>query len=221
MDQPITTTQNTPTQLSLFDLEQLEGTVRAGLKTFVDVGHALQKINAGEAYKLRGYANMAQYCEKEFGISYQTGQRLIASAAAADKIQEITGELPKSEAAVRELEPVINNKTTLKQVATELKKAGTTVAAATAETIKTVVKNVIEKRDGKQTELVVPKPAPPKKIEEAPAINAAPVTAPVTALDFCPGCGSVPESYVRKGDTWHCPDCDAPVILNVQALITQ
>lgn len=216
MDQTITTTA-APTQLSLLDLEQLEGTVRAGLKTFVDVGHALQKINASEAFKLRGYANMSQYCEKEFGISYQTGQRLIASAVAADKIREITGELPKSEAAVRELEPVIENKTTLKQVAAELKKAGATVATATAETIKTAVRHVVEKRDGKQADLIQPKPPTPKKIEEAPAIN----TAPVAALDFCPGCGSVPESYVRKGDTWQCPDCGASVVLNVQPLITQ
>jgi len=206
-----------PVQLSLLDLEQLEGTVRAGLKTFVDVGHALQKIDESEAFKLRGYASMAQYCEKEFDISYQRGQRLIAAAATADKIKEITGELPKSEAAVRELEPVVASKATIKQVVAELKNTGATIATATAETIKKTVKQVVEKRDGKQADLIQPKPPAPKKIEEAPVIN----IAPMAALDFCPGCGSVPESYVRKGDTWQCPDCGASVVLNVQPLVTQ
>lgn len=200
-----------PAQLSLLDLETLEGTVKAGLKTFVEVGAALQQIRDTESYKLRGYATMAQYCEAVFGISFQQGEKLIKAADTAKRIEAATGQLPKTQAAVDALEDVAANKATLKAVVHELKVKGRTLADATAETIKSAVKQVVAERDGKQADLIQPKPAP-QKIEEPP-----PITPPAISIssDFCPSCGEVPESYVHEGEEWKCGSCGGKVTLSI------
>lgn len=198
-------------QLSLLDLDELEGTVKAGLKTFVQVGSALQTIRDSEGYKLRGFATMAQYCESVFGISFQQGERLIKAADTARRIEEVTGQLPKTQAAVDALEDVAANKQTLGKVVKELKDKGKTLANATADTIKAAVKQVVAERDGKQVNLIQPKPAP-QKIEEPPPIVPPAVT---VSADFCPNCGSVPESYLRKGDEWTCGECGGKVVISI------
>lgn len=214
MSQTPATTQSA--QLSLLDLEELEGKVRAGLKTFVEVGTALQQIRDTESYKLRGFATMAQYCAEAFGISYQQGERLIKAADTAKRIEAVTGQLPKTQAAVDALEDVASNKKTLGAVVKELKDKGKTLADATAETIKAAVRQVVAERDGNQANLIQPKPAP-QKIEEPPPIT----IAQFSASDFCPCCGEVPANYCREGNDWKCGNCGGPVALRVDQITVQ
>lgn len=215
MTQTPVITPTAPAQLSLLDLEALEGTVKAGLKTFVEVGAALQQIRDTESYTLRGYATMAQYCEAVFGITFQQGEKLIKAANTAKRIEAATGQLPKTQAAVDALEDVAANKTTLKAVVQELTAKGRTLADATAETIKLAVRSVVAERDGKQADLIQPKPAP-KKVDEPPPIIAKPDTG-----DFCPCCGEVPDNYYRERDEWKCGSCGGPVALSIDQIVIQ
>ena len=75
--------QDTPKQLTLFDLEALETRIKAGLRTFIDVGSAIAEIRAAEGHKLKGYNSFEAYCEAEFGFGLRHGERLIQAAQTA------------------------------------------------------------------------------------------------------------------------------------------
>ncbi len=201
--------QDTPRQLTLFDLEQLETRIKAGLRTFIDVGSAIAEIKAAEGFRLKGYKSMEAYCEAEFGFGLRHGERLIQAAQTARRVEAITGELPKNEAVAREIARVAYSpkaETNLKAVTKELKKEGKTLATATAEVVAKVVERVIN-----------PKP----KVEQKPLVEEvieepAPVLAS-TLTDFCPTCGELPDTYSRQPDGWHCANCDALVMIGVVA----
>lgn len=201
-----------PRQLSLFDLEVLETKIKAGMAAFMEVGQALHEVQAAEGWKLRNYKSFEDYCEREFGFSVRHGQRLIQAAQVAEKVQQLTGEAPRNEAVAREIGKVAyspNAEKTMKKVQTELGKQGKTIATATAEVIAKVVERVVSSKPA-------PKPTPAASPEPAPAALEDMPTPEIPALqDFCPGCGDLPASYVRRDDGWHCPACDAHVMLGV------
>lgn len=197
-----------PRQLTLFDLEQLETRIHAGLRTFIDVGNALAEIKAADGHKLKGYTSFEAYCEAEFGFGLRHGERLIQAAQVAQKVESMTGELPKNEAVAREIARVAYSpkaETNLKAVTKELKKEGKSLATATAEVVAKVVERVIN-----------PKP----KVEQKPLVEEVIETTPPTAAaltDFCPTCGELPDIYSRQADGWHCANCDALVMIGVVA----
>lgn len=209
----MTTIQTTdiPRQLTLFDLEQLETRVRTGLAAFIDTGTALMEIQQREGFRLKGYESMESYCEAEFGFSLRHGQRLIQAAQVAQKVEQITGVAPRNEAAAREIGRVAYSPQAdklLPKVEKELGRQGKSIATATAEVIAKVVERVVSPKkpasEQQQQQLVEEMP------EEPPALAS-------TLTDFCPSCGSIPESYTHRNDGWHCSDCDAPVTIGVIA----
>lgn len=136
-------THNQPVQLTLFDLDALEKKIRAGLRTFYEVGSAIKQIRDAEGYKLRGYKTLDEYLEKEFGFGLRHGERLIAAAGAVDKVAQLTdGKMPRNEAVSRELNRIITRDDapkSMKRVESELKKKGTDIAQATAAQVKEAV----------------------------------------------------------------------------------
>lgn len=204
-----TTEQAVPRQLTLFDLEQLETRIRAGLAAFIDTGTALMEIQQREGFRLKGYKSMEAYCEAEFGFSLRHGQRLIQAAQVAQKVEQVTGVAPRNEAAAREIARVAYSPQAdklLPKVEQELTRQGKSIATATAEVIAKVVERVIS-----------PKKAQPEQPQQVLVEEVIEAPAAATLTDFCPTCGSIPESYVRQADGWHCSDCDAPVTIGVIA----
>lgn len=201
---------NQPIQLTLFDLDALEQKIRAGLQTFYEVGDAIRKIRDAEGYKLRGYLTLESYLEKEFGFGLRHGERMIAAAGAVDKVKQLTdGKMPRNEAVSRELNRVIardDAAKVMKKVESELAKRKTDVAQATAAQ----VKEAVDKALGVKPAEKGTKPAPVDDLTtSAPSLD--------TITDFCPNCGSVPETYIRQADGWHCSECDGIVMLGVIA----
>lgn len=198
-------TPTKPLQLTLFDLDALETRIKAGMKTFIEVGEALRTVRDANGHTMRGFKTFDDYCAKEFGISIRQGQRLIEAAAVARQVEEITGELPKNEAQAREIGKIADQPALLKKVITEIKRTKTTLANATAE----VVALAVAKVTGKTAP-----PPPERKIEEPP-----PITAPTLDLsvfaDTCVHCGTLPEAYQRKGEAWTCPECKGAVKLTI------
>lgn len=206
MTQTVAETMDQPRQLTLFDLEALEAKITAGMAAFMEVGNALAEIQQAEGWKMRGFKSMEEYCEKQFGFSLRHGQRQIAAAQTATAVKQITGEAPRNEAAAREIGKVAFSPAKVKKVEAELKRQGKTIATATAEVIAKVVTNVL-------TGKTAPKAQPEAKA--APVVEDIPETEMPTLQDFCPSCGELPGSYTRRPDGWHCPQCDAHVMLGV------
>lgn len=204
-------TADTPRQLTLFDLEQLETRIRAGLRTFIDVGNALAEIKAADGHRLKGFTSFEAYCEAEFGFGLRHGERLIQAAQVAQKVEQITGVAPRNEAAAREISRVAYSPQAdklLPKVEKELGRQGKSISTATAEVIAKVIERVIAPK----------KPATEQQQQQLVEEPAEEPTAPAVMLtDFCPSCGSIPESYTHRNDGWHCSDCDAPVTIGVIA----
>lgn len=135
-------------QLTLFDLEALERTVRAGLKTFIEVGDALVKIRDAEGYRLRGFTTFEDYCEREFGFSVRQGQRLIAAARTADLVERVTGQTPANEAAAREFSKITGEPDApalVERVQQVLAANGHTIGDAPAHVARAAVESVMPK----------------------------------------------------------------------------
>jgi ribosomal protein S27AE len=206
----MTTSVQKAVQLSMFDLEPLETTVRDGVATFLKVGEALTKIRDGEGYKLRGFTTFDDYCESYFGFSVRQGQRLIAAAKTTQVVEQITGEAPASESVAREFSKVTFSPEVVEQVHQELKAEGKPLAKATATEVRKVVTKVLDKVKPKtQSSKPAPKPAAPM-----PEMPPAP-TIVTSAVDFCPACGDIPQAYQREGDKWYCGVCGVQVVINV------
>lgn len=198
-------------QLTLFDLEALETKVKEGLAKFMEVGNALAEIRDREGFRLKGYSDFEKYCEKELGFSLRQGQRLIAAAETAETIKRLTdGDAPRNEAAARVLAPVATDEKVVKQVQSQLKRSGKSIATATAEKLQEIVNRVTGKAA----------PAESNGKESKQEIIA-PVPASLAALgDECPNCHQRPQSYVwdEERQEWICALCMQPVLVVVSAL---
>ncbi len=221
-----TAIQEKPIQLTLFDLEALEVKVRAGLKSFIEVGDALTKIRDGDGWKLRGFDSFDEYVEKTFGFSVRHGQRLIAAAETARQVERLTGETPASESVAREIKRVVFSPAAVKQVQAELKQTGKSIATAKAEVIARVITGVLQR-----TTAGAPAKSPAAR-KPAPAQTYSPVGKPaapyipepaipdMTVLpgsEFCPSCGLIPDAYTRDGKVWRCDECGGAVLISVSS----
>jgi hypothetical protein len=184
-------------------LTELEGQVRRGLDSFVQVGNALSEIKTRNGFMLRDCKTFDEYCAKTFGFSERNGYRMIAAAETAKKVEEAVGERPRNEASARVLKEISHDPKLIERVNDRLKKAGQSVATATAEKIQEVVDKV--------------------KPQSRPMFEAKPKEAPKPAMpmvsDVCPQCGKTPDSYFKISDGWHCSTegCGALVMIGVIA----
>jgi len=87
------------------DFERLDGVVRRGLSTFIEVGQALAEIRDRELWRTGGYVSWAVYCIAIGGLSKTHANRLINSSAVASYLVQVTpiGVTPTAESQVRPL----------------------------------------------------------------------------------------------------------------------
>ncbi len=192
--------------MSKEELARLESTIKQGLKSFMQVGHALQQIRDKRGFLLKGYKTFEAYCEKEFQFSLRHGERMMLAAQTSDTVKRITGEAPANEAVARVLTSVAKDEGTLKKVARELKLSGKTFATATAEKVADVVTRVTSRTKGNGKD---PGPTPAEKAA-APLLQ--------SLSDACPSCHATPEIYQHRGGGYHCGACGSAVRLNAIAV---
>jgi uncharacterized tellurite resistance protein B-like protein len=93
----------------------LKDRIRAGLRTFYEVGDALLAIRDGKLYR-EDYKTFEEFCQAEYGITRQRAHQLIESADDFGKLSTLVDktELPENEKQVRalkqfdtELRPVV------------------------------------------------------------------------------------------------------------------
>lgn len=197
---------NDSTNLTMTEkrLADLEGKINRGLNSFFEVGYALLEIRDRHGYQLRGFKDFDGYCQATFGFGERQGLRMIAGAETAKKVEAAIGEKPRNEAAARELKPVAHDPKLIEKVNDRLKRAGQTVATATAEKIAEVVQKVKP-----QTRTMFDDQPKPEKKPALPELR-----------DICPKCCTTPESYFHLSDGWHCgaENCGALVLIGVVAV---
>ncbi len=205
---PDTSKQLSLPGMSLPELKQLEAEIHAGMKGFMKVGHALQKIEKQRGYLLKNYKSFGDYCEGEFHFSLRHGERLMLAAQTAETVKRVTGQVPQNEAVARVLTTVAKDESTLKKVAAQLKTKGQSITTATAEKVAEVVERVQGKAKSNGRD-AAGKPSP---IEKA--------TAPLLGAlsDACPGCKAVPTAYQHTVGGWECADCHTAVRVNAAPL---
>ncbi len=183
-------------------LTELEGQVRRGLDSFVAVGNALREIKDRNGFRLRDCKTFDEYCQKTFSFSERNGYRMIAAAETAKKVEEAVGERPRNEASARVLKEVAHDPKLIERVNDRLKRAGQSVATATAEKLQEVVDKV---KPQTKPMFEQPKEQPKPKLPEL--------------HDVCPKCATTPGSYYHLSDGWHCgaEDCGALVMIGVIA----
>jgi len=87
------------------EFARLDGVVRRGLTTFIEVGNALAEIRLRELWLAGGHTSWAAYCQSVGGFSKTHANRLINSAEIAIRIAEAApiGATPTSESQIRPL----------------------------------------------------------------------------------------------------------------------
>lgn len=125
-------------------LTELEQTVRAGLKTFVEVGTALLEIRDQRLYRA-GYGSFEEYCKQELNFSRQRGHQLIQAAEVSTMVDV------GSERQARELVPLVDDPPALRDALVEARRDG----PATAEKIRAAVEKRAPRAPRKPAEVVV------------------------------------------------------------------
>lgn len=99
-EQPIEAKTETPV-VRKTRLKHLEGVIRRGMQTFIEVGEALAEIRDDNLYEL-DYESFDDYCLAEFGWGKRNGDRQIRAARAAKQLGPHGLEIP-NEAQAREM----------------------------------------------------------------------------------------------------------------------
>lgn len=71
------------------DFDRLDGVIRRGLATFIEVGNALAEIRERELWRTGGHSSWADYCVTIGGLSKQHANRLIVSSGIATELREV------------------------------------------------------------------------------------------------------------------------------------
>lgn len=126
------------------ELFELEATIRDGLRTFIQVGEALQTVREKRLYR-SDYASFEAYCQERWQMGRQYAYRLIGGAEVAGNLVSSIGDtaLPQKEAHTRELSklaPEAQPVAWLKAV-----QAAGSVEAVTAEIVSRAVDEVLGK----------------------------------------------------------------------------
>jgi len=109
-------------------VQELEQIVRAGLKTFAEVGMALLEIRDRRLYRDE-HSSFEAYCKEQFGFSRQRGHQMIEAAQVSTMVA-----IP-NERQARELVPLLDDPPALREALAEASADG----PATAAKIKTAV----------------------------------------------------------------------------------
>lgn len=106
------------------DLDELERVVAHGLRTFIEVGHALLEIQNRQLYRQAGYPSFAAYVADRWALSPAHAYRQISASKIVDILSPIGDTpLPVNEAQARELVPLVDDPDTVRRVWTETVKA--------------------------------------------------------------------------------------------------
>lgn len=85
------------------DFARLDGVVRRGLATFVEIGEALREIRDRKLYRIR-FKTFAKYLRHEHGLNKSRGYQLISAARVAVELQGVdSSSQPLTESHCREL----------------------------------------------------------------------------------------------------------------------
>lgn len=137
------TLQSTLTRNESMRLDELETTIDAGLKTFVDVGLALMEIRDGRLYR-ESYGTFEDYCRERWGMVRQHANRLIAAAGVIENLEPIGSILPETESQARPLAQLPDNvQAEAWKIAVETAPDGRITAAH----VQSVVDNYIRKEE--------------------------------------------------------------------------
>lgn len=98
---------STPERLRLTDLEEV---VDRGLRTFVEVGHALSEIRASRLYR-ESHPTFAAYCHERWGFSDSRARQLIAGAKTVTDVTAAGLPAPKTEGEARRVAVDLREKT--------------------------------------------------------------------------------------------------------------
>ncbi len=129
-------------------LQQLEATITKGLRSFVDVGKALQEIRDSKVYVTPGCPTFEQYCQDRWEMSKTQANRLIQAA----QVVEAIGMTPigvTSESQARELVPLLDRPELLRKTWAEVVGSGEKITAAL---IKDAVARVLAPPEGEEEE---------------------------------------------------------------------
>lgn len=83
-------------------LAELENIVRAGQRSFVDVGRALRAIRDESLYEL-AFDTFETYCKSRFGMARRTAYQFIDAVEVVDNLCAMAHKLPTSERVLRPL----------------------------------------------------------------------------------------------------------------------
>lgn len=138
---------NVPITVTLTDrpLSVLESIVSKGMEAIFNAGVALIEINARGLYKEAGFKDWPSYIRERWDMSKSRSYQVMTAAktiAAAEAMGVPADQLPKTEAAAREFEPVVKtgNPEVVKAAASEATAGGTKpMTAQTAADVKAKV----------------------------------------------------------------------------------
>ena len=121
------------------DFQKLDGVVRDGIKTFIEVGTALCEIRDRELWK-QSHQSFTDYAES-YGWSKTHAYRLIDSAKTAISVSPIGENVVPNEAQARELSKAGDHASEAWERAQEMVDGG----KITAEVVKAAVRDVVSK----------------------------------------------------------------------------
>src|ERR1035437_1648577 len=106
--------------------------VKKGIVSFIETGNALLRIRTTESFRLDGYDNFESFCNIEFEMTPQYGNRLIIASQTIKALPESTQPLIKNERQARELAKAVEPEKVIATVAA----TGAVTAPRIAEEVK-------------------------------------------------------------------------------------
>jgi hypothetical protein len=129
-------TINTSTGEVVESLAQHEDTIERGLKTFVEVGQALQAIRDGRLYREQ-YDRFEDYCKERWGWNDRRASQLIAASGAVGNVSKILGTGPSTESHAAPLTklPVDEQADAWEEVVIDAEETGEKITAKKVEQV--------------------------------------------------------------------------------------
>jgi hypothetical protein len=84
------------------ELVRCEAAIQRGVKTYVEVGNALDTIRKGRSYR-ESHKTFEAYCQERWKINRKRASQLIIAAGIAEKLSNSVGQIPANERQAREL----------------------------------------------------------------------------------------------------------------------
>lgn len=110
-------------------LSQLETTINASLRSFVDVGKALSEIRETRIYVTPDCPTFEQYCQDRFDMKRDYADRLIKASQVVEMLTIVSIQ-PSTESQARALVPLLDQSELLEKVWQSLVDSGQKITAA-------------------------------------------------------------------------------------------